>query len=73
MDDSEFVEKNKRFWRSGPGHYLAVAFEVKVIIDPADLIFELCMNSYRILTCDGSNNRYRVQGAKNEQRSANKG
>ena len=40
-DERKFVEKNKRFWSIGK-HYLKVEYQVRVIIGPADIRFELC-------------------------------
>ena len=40
-DERKFVEKNKRFWSIGK-HYLKVGYQVRVIIGPADIRFELC-------------------------------
>lgn len=50
-DETRFVEKNRRFWQAGEP-YLEVEFQVKVVIGPADLRFELCKfplvpNAYR--------------------------
>ncbi|KAF2269555.1 hypothetical protein CC78DRAFT_564797 [Lojkania enalia] len=39
-DEKKFVEKNKRFWSLGK-HYFKVEYQVKVIIGPADIRFEL--------------------------------
>lgn len=43
--ESEFKAKNKQFWKPGPKYY-EVQYEVKVIIGPADLRFELCEYSW---------------------------
>jgi hypothetical protein len=40
-NERKFVEKNKRFWSIGK-HYLKVGYQVRVIIGPADIRFELC-------------------------------
>ena len=40
-DERKFVEKNKSFWSIGK-HYLKVEYQVRVIIGPADIRFELC-------------------------------
>ena len=40
-DESKFKEKNKRFWSFGK-HYLRIDYDVKVLIGPADVRFELC-------------------------------
>jgi hypothetical protein len=41
VDESSLKEKNKGFWRRGE-RYLELAYQVKVIVGPADLRFELC-------------------------------
>ncbi|KAK5165270.1 uncharacterized protein LTR77_009368 [Saxophila tyrrhenica] len=41
VDEKRFKEKNKKFWKPGRLYY-QVAYQVQVIIGPADLIFELC-------------------------------
>ena len=44
VDESSLKEKNKRFWSRGE-LYLELAYQVKVIIGPADLRFQLCKYS----------------------------
>jgi len=44
-DERKFVEKNKSFWSIGK-HYLKVEYQVRVIIGPADIRFELCEFTY---------------------------
>ncbi|KAF2728383.1 hypothetical protein EJ04DRAFT_546806 [Polyplosphaeria fusca] len=39
-DEKKFVEKNRRFWSLGK-HYFKVEYQVKVLIGPADIRFEL--------------------------------
>ncbi|KAL8732759.1 MAG: hypothetical protein Q9166_002540 [cf. Caloplaca sp. 2 TL-2023] len=46
-DDSKFKEKNKRFWSLGR-HYLRIDYEVKVLIGPADVRFELWFNGQKL-------------------------
>ena len=67
-DERKFVEKNKSFWSIGK-HYLKVGYQVRVIIGPADIRFELCEFTYfpRILPLapliyknDGANYMSRV-------------
>jgi hypothetical protein len=41
VEESRFKEKNKKFWKPGRLYY-QVAYQVQVIIGPADLVFELC-------------------------------
>ena len=45
-DESKFKEKNKRLWQPGE-HYLEVSYQVKVVIGPADIRFELCKSAWR--------------------------
>ena len=40
-DETKFKEKNKQFWKPGE-RFFEVAYQVKVVIGPADLRFELC-------------------------------
>lgn len=40
-DENRFVEKNKRFWKRGE-HHFQVNYQIKVLIGPADIRFELC-------------------------------
>lgn len=44
-DEKLFKEKNQKLWQPGE-HYLEVIYEVKVVIGPADLRFELCECPY---------------------------
>ena len=46
-DESKFVEKNKRFWSLGK-HYLKVEYQVRVLIGPADIRFELWFNNQKL-------------------------
>lgn len=51
-DESKFKEKNKHFWRIGK-HYFRIDYEIKVLIGPADVRFELCMSAAgRRCKCD---------------------
>lgn len=43
-DESKFKRKNRHFWNTGKP-YLRVEFQVKVLIGPADLRFELCSST----------------------------
>jgi hypothetical protein len=45
-DKRKFTEKNKHFWSLGK-HYFKVEYQVRVIIGPADIRFELC-KSYNV-------------------------
>lgn len=40
-DERQFKKKNRHFWNTGKP-YLKVDYQVKVIIGPADIRFELC-------------------------------
>jgi hypothetical protein len=40
-DESKFKEKNKHIWQPGQ-RFFEVTYQVKVVIGPADLRFELC-------------------------------
>jgi hypothetical protein len=40
-DEKKFKEKNHRFWNKGE-RYFKVEYQVKVVIGPADIRFELC-------------------------------
>ena len=40
-DETKFKERNKRLWQTGE-HFFEVTYQVKVVIGPADLRFELC-------------------------------
>ncbi|KAL8719782.1 MAG: hypothetical protein Q9225_003243 [Loekoesia sp. 1 TL-2023] len=46
-DETKFKEKNKRFWSLGK-HYFKVDYEVKVLIGPADVRFELWFNNQKL-------------------------
>jgi hypothetical protein len=46
-DEKRFVEKNKRFWSLGK-HYFKVEYEVKVLIGPADIRFELWFDNQKL-------------------------
>ncbi|KAL9001081.1 MAG: hypothetical protein Q9188_005527 [Gyalolechia gomerana] len=46
-DESKFKEKNKRFWSLGK-HYFKVDYDVKVLIGPADVRFELWFNGQKL-------------------------
>ncbi|KAL8837217.1 MAG: hypothetical protein Q9176_005848 [Flavoplaca citrina] len=46
-DESKFKEKNKRFWSFGK-HYLRIDYDVKVLIGPADVRFELWFNGQKL-------------------------
>ncbi|KAL8801041.1 MAG: hypothetical protein Q9182_004733 [Xanthomendoza sp. 2 TL-2023] len=46
-DESKFKEKNKHFWSLGK-HYFKVDYEVKVLIGPADVRFELWFNGQKL-------------------------
>lgn len=48
-DETKFKEKNRRFWSLGK-HYFKVDYEVKVLIGPADVRFELCKTPSPILS-----------------------
>jgi hypothetical protein len=41
VDESSLKERDKKFWRRGKC-YLELAYQVKVIVGPADFRFELC-------------------------------
>lgn len=40
-DDKHFKRKNRHFWTAGKT-YLRVDYQVRVLIGPADILFELC-------------------------------
>ena len=40
-DEKKFKEKNRHFWNTGE-RYLRAEYQVKVVIGPADIRFELC-------------------------------
>jgi hypothetical protein len=46
-DERRFVEKNKRFWSLGK-HYLKLEYQVKVLIGPADIKFELWFDNQKL-------------------------
>lgn len=46
-DESRFTEKNKRFWNLGK-HYFKVEYQVRVLIGPADIRFELWFNDQKL-------------------------
>ncbi|KAI4281717.1 MAG: hypothetical protein L6R35_005580 [Caloplaca aegaea] len=46
-DETKFKEKNRRFWSVGK-HYFKVDYEVKVLIGPADVRFELWFNNEKL-------------------------
>ncbi|KAF2649169.1 hypothetical protein K491DRAFT_708324 [Lophiostoma macrostomum CBS 122681] len=46
-DESKFVEKNRRFWSLGK-HYLKVEYQVRVLIGPADIRFELWFDNQKL-------------------------
>ncbi|KAL9008107.1 MAG: hypothetical protein Q9173_006737, partial [Seirophora scorigena] len=46
-DETKFKEKNRRFWNLGR-HYFQVEYEVKVLIGPADVRFELWFDNQKL-------------------------
>ncbi|KAJ4293692.1 hypothetical protein N0V90_008976 [Kalmusia sp. IMI 367209] len=46
-DEKKFTEKNKRFWSLGK-HYFKVEYQVRVIIGPADVRFELWFDNQKL-------------------------
>ncbi|PSN75303.1 hypothetical protein BS50DRAFT_567996 [Corynespora cassiicola Philippines] len=46
-DEKKFTEKNKRFWSLGK-HYFRVEYQVKVLIGPADIRFELWFDNQKL-------------------------
>ncbi|KAL8901352.1 MAG: hypothetical protein Q9207_005247 [Kuettlingeria erythrocarpa] len=46
-DETKFKEKNRRFWNLGK-HYFKVDYDVKVLIGPADVRFELWFNGQKL-------------------------
>ncbi|KAL9058773.1 MAG: hypothetical protein Q9206_001760, partial [Seirophora lacunosa] len=46
-DETKFKEKNRRFWNLG-WHYFRVEYEVKVLIGPADVRFELWFDNQKL-------------------------
>lgn len=46
-DERKFTEKNKRFWSLGK-HYFKVEYQVRVLIGPADIRFELWFDNQKL-------------------------
>ncbi|KAH7135446.1 hypothetical protein B0J11DRAFT_556260 [Dendryphion nanum] len=46
-DEKKFTEKNRRFWSLGK-HYFRVEYQVKVLIGPADITFELWFDGQKL-------------------------
>ncbi|KAF2865830.1 hypothetical protein BDV95DRAFT_632187 [Massariosphaeria phaeospora] len=46
-DEKKFTERNKRFWSLGK-HYFKVEYQVRVLIGPADIRFELWFNNMKL-------------------------
>ncbi|KAL8708980.1 MAG: hypothetical protein Q9220_006188 [cf. Caloplaca sp. 1 TL-2023] len=46
-DETKFKAKNKRFWNLGK-HYLKIDYDIKVILGPADVRFELWFNGQKL-------------------------
>ncbi|KAL8810328.1 MAG: hypothetical protein Q9200_002665 [Gallowayella weberi] len=46
-DESKFKEKNKHFWSLGK-HYFKIDYEIKVLIGPADVRFELWFSGQKL-------------------------
>ncbi|KAL9606461.1 MAG: hypothetical protein Q9179_000377 [Wetmoreana sp. 5 TL-2023] len=46
-DETKFKERNKSFWRLGK-HYFRVDYDIKVLIGPADIRFELWFNGQKL-------------------------
>ncbi|KAL8816329.1 MAG: hypothetical protein Q9223_004643 [Gallowayella weberi] len=46
-DESKFKEKNKHFWNLGK-HYFKIDYEIKVLIGPADVRFELWFSGQKL-------------------------
>lgn len=46
-DEKKFTEKNKRFWSLGK-HYFKVEYQVRVLIGPADIRFELWFDNQKL-------------------------
>ncbi|KAF2448452.1 actin-like ATPase domain-containing protein [Karstenula rhodostoma CBS 690.94] len=46
-DEKKFTEKNKRFWSLGK-HYFKVEYQVRVLIGPADIRFELWFDNRKL-------------------------
>ncbi|KAF2841345.1 hypothetical protein M501DRAFT_1029446 [Patellaria atrata CBS 101060] len=47
IDEGQFEAKNRHFWSAGP-KYFKVNYQVRVIIGPADIRFELWFNGQRL-------------------------
>jgi hypothetical protein len=47
ISESKFTEKNKRFWSLGK-HYFKVEYQVRVLIGPADIRFELWFDNQKM-------------------------
>ncbi|KAF2703082.1 hypothetical protein K504DRAFT_393355 [Pleomassaria siparia CBS 279.74] len=47
ISETKFTEKNKRFWSLGK-HYLRVEYQVRVLIGPADICFELWFDNQKL-------------------------
>lgn len=47
ISESKFTEKNKRFWSLGK-HYFKVEYQVRVLIGPADIRFELWFDNQKL-------------------------
>jgi hypothetical protein len=47
ISEQRFTEKNKRFWSLGK-HYFKVEYQVRVLIGPADIRFELWFNNQKL-------------------------
>ena len=69
-DESKFKEKNKHFWNLGK-HYLKVDYDVKVLIGPADVRFELCKCLY-LVTDNEQNAHNNVSGFNGQKLSKDK-
>ncbi|KAF2718548.1 hypothetical protein K431DRAFT_129934 [Polychaeton citri CBS 116435] len=46
-DETRFKERNKRFWKSGE-RFLEIFYEIRVLIGPADLTFELWFDDHKL-------------------------
>jgi hypothetical protein len=46
-DAKKFIEKNKHFWKLGK-HYFRLEYQVKVLIGPADIRFELWFDNQKL-------------------------
>jgi hypothetical protein len=47
ISEQRFTEKNKRFWSLGK-HYFKVEYQVRVLVGPADIRFELWFNNQKL-------------------------